>query len=338
MILVAIFGNLIAASGVGVALAMLLFIREQTRSSVVRNRIEGSEILIKRARSDAEREQLEQRKRRYGRFRIAGQPVLRHRQPVAYRTGERKSANRKYVILSMRRVQSLDVTATHVLEQIKDRLAENDAYLVFCDIPKDLPSGLKMKRFLKDTGVVRPTSKALAFRQLDEALDWVKSQTLAESPANTADVAALDVTAMPAFAKCSPESIAALEAAMTVRTIKAGKRVFKAGTPANELFIIRRGAVKLLLPIRKKEHYHLATCGPGDMVGGRRFLDASADSAHTSDAVALGDVEAYVLPHENFDALVEAHRGVAVAILKNLGSTLSNRLSVTIAELQALRG
>jgi SulP family sulfate permease len=40
------------------------------------------------------------------------------------------------VLLSMRRVQSLDVTATHVLEQIKDRLEENGAYLVFCDIPK----------------------------------------------------------------------------------------------------------------------------------------------------------------------------------------------------------
>lgn len=55
VVLVAIFGNLIAASGVGVALAMLLFIREQTRSSVVRNRIEGSEILQKRARTPAAR-------------------------------------------------------------------------------------------------------------------------------------------------------------------------------------------------------------------------------------------------------------------------------------------
>ena len=48
VILVALFVNLIAASGVGVALAILLFIREQTRSSVVRNRIEGREIFNKR--------------------------------------------------------------------------------------------------------------------------------------------------------------------------------------------------------------------------------------------------------------------------------------------------
>jgi SulP family sulfate permease len=195
-----------------------------------------------------------------------------------------------------------------------------------------------MKRFLKETGVVQPTNKAFAFRQLDDALDWVESQTLTDSQAETRSAAALDLAAMPALAACSPESIAALEAAVTVRTIKAGKRMFKAGDPANELFIIRRGMIKLLLPIRKKEHYHLATCGPGDMVGGRRFLDDSADSAHTADALALTDVEVYVLPHERFDALVEAHRSVAMAILKNLGSTLSHRLRVTITELQALRG
>jgi SulP family sulfate permease len=70
------------------------------------------------------------------------------------------------------------VTATHVLEQIKDRLEQNNAYLVFCDIPKGLPSGLKMKRFLKETGVVRPTNKAFAFRQLEEALEWVEARKL----------------------------------------------------------------------------------------------------------------------------------------------------------------
>ena len=49
IILVAIFGNLISASGVGVALAMMLFIREQARSSLVLKRIEGKDIFLKHA-------------------------------------------------------------------------------------------------------------------------------------------------------------------------------------------------------------------------------------------------------------------------------------------------
>ncbi|MDO9243207.1 MAG: SulP family inorganic anion transporter [Rhodocyclaceae bacterium] len=340
VVLVAIFGNLIAASGVGVALAMLLFIREQTRSSVVRNRIEGSEILQKRARTPAAREKLAQESSAMVVFELQGSLFFGTANQLLAAL-EPEIGQRKYIILNMRRVQSLDVTATHVLEQIKDRLEENNASLVFCEIPKDLPSGLKMKRFLKETGVVRPTNKAFAFRQLDEALDWVEAQTLAATPdqfGNGDAASTLDLTAMPAFAQCSPESIAALEAATTLRTIPAGKRVFKAGNPGNELFIIRSGRIKLLLPIRKKETYHLATCGPGDMVGGRGFLDDNTHSAHTADALALTAVEVYVLPHERFDALADAHRGVAIAILKNLGSTLAHRLRVTITELQALRG
>ncbi len=337
VVMVAVFGNLIAASGVGVGLAMLLFIREQTRSSVVRNRIEGSDILLKRARSEAERQVLQQEGSEMVVFELQGSLFFGTANQL-HAALEPEIGRRKYLILSMRRVQSLDVTATHVLEQINERLAEHDACLVFCDIPKDLPSGLKMKRFLKETGVVLPTNHAFAFRQLDEALDWVKSQTLAETAGDAQAATVLEPPVMPAFAACSAESIAALEAVMTLRSIKAGKRVFKAGSPGNELFIIRRGTVKLLLPIRKKEHYHLATAGPGDMIGGRRFLDDTPQAAHTSDALALSDVEVYVLPHEHFAALAEAHRSVAIAILKNLGNTLANRLRITIAELQALRG
>jgi len=162
VILVAIFGNLIAASGVGVALAILLFIREQTRSSVVRNRIDGREIFSRHARTAKELEKAEHERDDVVVFELQGSlffgtanQLLNALQP--------ETATRKYVILSMRRVQSLDITATHVLEQIKDQLEERGAYLVFCDIPKGLPSGLKMKRFLKDTGGGPPDQQGLCF-------------------------------------------------------------------------------------------------------------------------------------------------------------------------------
>jgi SulP family sulfate permease len=334
VILVAIFGNLIAASGVGVALAILLFIREQTRSSVVRNRIEGSEILSKRALSAEEREKLERESNGMVVFELQGSLFFGTASQLQAAL-EPETDQRKYVILSMRRVQSLDVTATHVLEQIKDRLEERNAYLVFCDIPKGLPSGLKMKRFLKETGVVRPTNKAMAFRQLDEALEWVESQALDETQADTGAATNLAARDMPIFVSCSDADIAALEAVMHIHVVKAGKRVFKAGADGDELFIVRRGVVKLLLPIRKKESYHLATASPGDIIGGMGFLDGSG---HAADAVALTDVEVYVLPRARFDELADAHPAVTITILHHLGQSLSQRLRVTTAELQALRG
>ena len=248
---------------------------------------------------------------------------------------EPETEKRKYVILSMRRVQSLDVTATHVLEQIKDRLEANNAYLVFCDIPKGLPSGLKMKRFLKDTGVVRPTNKAFAFRELDEALEWVDAREMEAAAVQVVSETPMEVRDMPILAGRSEETIKALEALLELRSIKAGKKIFKTETAGDELFFIRRGSVKVMIPIRKKEQYHLATCGSGEIIGGVGFLDSSIQG---SIAIAITDTEVYALSRASFDALAEQHRVLALSIIEHVALSLSTRLRVAIGEIQALRG
>lgn len=333
VILVAVFGNLIAASGVGVALAIILFIREQTRSSVVRNRIEGNEILSKRVRSPEDVERIERDGSGVVVFELQGSLFFGTANQL-HAALEPETGKRKYVILNMRRVQSLDVTATHVLEQIKDRLEENNAYLVFCDIPKGLPSGLKMKRFLKETGVVRPTNKAFAFRQLDDALEWLDAQEQAGTGNLSADQQ-LELRAMPLLAGCMPDALTALEAAVEIRHVKAGKRIFKAGNDCDEIFIIRRGTVKLMVPLRKKDSYHLATCGPGELIGDMGFIESAQ---HAIDALAISDCEVYVLQRERFEYLAVEHGDLMLAFFGNIARNLSTRLHATITELQALRG
>jgi SulP family sulfate permease len=206
---------------------------------------------------------------------------------------------------------------------------------VFCDIPKGLPSGLKMKRFLKETGVVRPTAKAVAFRQLDEALEWVAMRELAAAPAGEAGPAAIDLRAMAVFKDFPEASLAALEAAVEMRSIKAGKRVFKLGHEGSELFLIRSGLVKVTVPIHKKENYHLATGGPGGIVGGMSFFEGGS---HSAEAEALTDVEVYALNRERFQCLAQGHPDLALALTRSVALNLSARLHATIRELQALRG
>lgn len=333
VILVALFGNLILASGVGVALAILLFIREQSRSSVVRSRIDGTQVFAKHTPVEGHAERVEREGNETVIFELQGSLFFGTANQL-HRALEPETTTRKYVILSMRRVQSLDVTATHVLEQIKDRLEEHDAYLVFCDIPKGLPSGLKMKRFLKETGVVRPTEKAFAFRQLDEALEWVAEREAATFPAGEIRTATLVLGELPFLAGQSAEAITALGAVISTRTVKAGKRVFKTGVAGDELFIIRHGLVRIVWPVAKKDDYHLATCGPGEIIGGMAFIELGK---HGSDAVALSDVEVYVLARTHFDALLHAHPTLACALLDALSRSLAQRLRDSLQELQKLR-
>jgi SulP family sulfate permease len=334
VILVAVFGNLITASAVGVALAIILFIREQTRSSVVRNRIEGQEIASKRTRSELEPPAAEADASNMVVFELQGSLFFGTANQLQAAL-EPEASRRKYLVLSMRRVQSLDVTATHVLEQIKDTLEQHNGYLVFCDIPKGLPSGLKMKRFLKDTGVVRPTNSAFAFRQLDDALEWIESQELTDKTAQPNDTVPVELAAMPFLAGCSGEATAALAAAVELRMVKAGKKVFKAGGDSDSLYFLRRGMVKLTVPIHKKESYHLATCGPGDLIGAKGFIEVRRQAM---DALALTDVDVYVLTREQFEVLAVDYGDVAVAIMGKLARDLANRLQAAITEVQVLRG
>ncbi len=334
VILVALFGNLIAASGVGVALAILLFIREQTKSSVIRSRIEGDQLFAKNSRFGKDLESASPELLSMVVFELQGSLFFGTANQL-HQALEPETANHKYVILSMRRVQSLDVTATHVLEQIKDRLEEHNGYLVFCDIPKGLPSGLKMKRFLKDTGVVRRTNKAFAFHDLDEALEWVEAQQAQTMEQVAAEADPLDLGDIPLLAEQPPDALAALGAVVEQRSIKAGKKVFKAGVADSDLFIVRRGLVKISLPLHKKENYHLSTAGRGSIIGAMGFMDLEG---HSGNAVALTDTEVYALSRAAFNTLAEQHSAIALVILQAVARNLSNRLHITIAELQALRG
>jgi SulP family sulfate permease len=111
--------------------------------------------------------------------------------------------------------------------------------------------------------------------------------------------------------------------------------LFTAGSDDDELLIVRRGVIKITVPIHKKNSYHLINVGPGEFAGGIGFLEGSG---HATDALALTDVEVYVLPHKQFRMLAHQHPELALAIMHQVALNFATRLRVTISEVQALRG
>lgn len=329
VVLVALFGSLIAASGVGVALAILLYIREQTRVSVVRHRIAGQDIFARRP-AFAQSQPGEAAGHDAVVFELQGSLFFGTANQLL-KALEPEADVRKYVILNMRRVQSLDVTATHVLEQIKDRLEERDAYLVFCDIPKGLPSGLKMKRFLKDTGVVRPTNKAFAFRQLEDALQWLESR---EQPALLAPQVAtdsVDLQAMPWLAACSAQAVSALQAQVQLQPLAAGKKLFKRGKADDCLYFVRSGLLTLSVHRQKKVLLRLPSAAPGHVLCDTRFFQTPLPGL---EAVALTNTEVYALSKTAWEQLTKDHPALATALAGELSAYLSALLVQAVDELQ----
>jgi len=333
VIVVALTMSLIAASGVGIALAGMLFIREKISSSSVRRKVYGNQVFSKQIRLPEERAILDKRGDEAVIFEMQGSLFFGTTDQI-FTALEPELKNRKYLILDMRRVQSVDVTAAHMLEQIEDTLAERGAWLLFSQLPHSVPTGQDMAGYFSEIGLARPERHAQVFDELDDALEWVENRILAESGIAPGAQQALELREIGLFQGRKQETLADLEAAMEKRTFKAGERIFSIGDSGDELFLIRRGSVRIMLPVADKQSHHLATFGRGDFFGEMAFLDRMERSAN---AISEVDTELFILSRARFDHLTAVHRMLAISLFEGLARVLADRLRYTNAELRALQ-
>ncbi|MEO8103573.1 MAG: SulP family inorganic anion transporter [Betaproteobacteria bacterium] len=332
VVAVALTVSLIAASATGVVLAILLFIREQIGGSVVRRKSYGNQTFSRQVRLHSEMAILEKHGDAAVIFELQGSLFFGTTDQL-FSALEPELKTRTYVILDMRRVQSVDVTAAHVLEQVKDILAEHQGFLIFSRLPSNVPSGQDMQHYFDAVGLVHTQSQIRLFGDLDEAVEWVEDRIIEQATLEREDETLLDLHEIELFKGRKEETMVALEACMEKRRVKAGERIFTSGETGDELFLIRRGAVRIMLPLNNRQHIHLSTFGRGNFFGEMAFLDGAARSA---DAISHNDVELFVLSRKNFDKLANEHKMVAIKLLEGLASALSARLRYANAEMRAM--
>ncbi|HTY99058.1 MAG TPA: cyclic nucleotide-binding domain-containing protein, partial [Rhodocyclaceae bacterium] len=200
-------------------------------------------------------------------------------------------------------------------------------------MPQSLPSGRDMELYMDQVGLVRPESPVRIFEELDDALEWVEDRLIAEAALGRQAETALALAEIELFAGRKAETLAALEQCMENRSVKAGERIFARGDTGDEIFLIRRGAVRIVLPVTDKLGHHLGTFGRGAFFGEMAFLDGETRSA---DAVAFADTELYVLSRKAFDLFAEEHKKLALKLMEGVASVLATRLRYTNAEMRAL--
>jgi SulP family sulfate permease len=332
VIAVALTVSLIAASGTGIVLAILLFIREQIGGSIVRRKSYGNQTFSKQIRLHEEMRILEKSGDQAVIFELQGSLFFGTADQL-YSALEPELKTRTYVILDMRQVQSVDVTAAHTLEQVEAILAERNGFLIFSRLPHAMPSGKDMQKYFDQVGLVHGESKVKLFSDLDEAVEWVEDRIIEQAALKREDETLLELHGMELFKGRKEETLAALEACMEKRSVKAGERICAAGETGDELFLIRRGAVRIMLPISEQQAIHLSTFNRGTFFGEMAFLDGAPRSAN---AMAHTDVDLFVLRRQSFDKLAEEHKKVAIQLLEGLASILSARMRYANAEMRAL--
>ncbi len=332
VIVVALTVSLIAASATGIVLAILLFVREQIGGRVVRRKAYGNETFSKQIRPQEEMEILIAQGGKTAIFELQGSLFFGTTDQL-YTALEAELKKCTYLILDMRRVQSVDVTATHMLGQVKDALAEHGGFLIFSQIPWNLPSGRDMKQYFDQVGLVRPDSPVKVFGEMDEAIEWVENRILAQAALARVQEKPLSLNEIGLFKERKEETLSALEACMEKRSYTAGKVIFARGDTGDELFLIRRGEVRIMLPVEGGRSHHISTFGRGAFFGEMSFLDGRPRSAT---AIAYSDTDLYALSRKAFDQFSVEHKKMALNLMEALAKMLAARLRYADVEIHAL--
>ncbi len=334
VVIVAVGYNLIAAAGAGLGLAIILFIREQIRGSVIRRKVTGDRVSSKQHRLPAEQAILEQHGAQTTICELQGSLFFGTTDQL-FTELEPDLKHCRYLILDMRRVQSVDFTAAHLLEQIETILQERGGFLLFSRVPASLPTGQDLQAYFAQVGMMKGKKNVRIFETRDDALQWVEDRILAAEHAGPdggeAPLALAQIELLRGFE--ADQMLAALAPCMGERACAADETIFQGGDVGDELFLIRRGVVRIVLPLEGGKYHNLAAFGRGDFFGEVAFLDRSRRSAN---ALATTPTDLFVISRAKFDELSRAHPLVGLKIYARLARALALRLRHTDAEVRAL--
>lgn len=333
VVVTAIADDLITAAGIGVALAILLFLRDQIRGSVVHRTRLGNAVVSKKRRLPVEMEILEKKGAQTVLVELDGSlffgtadQLISEIQPLL--------PDCRYLILDMKRVRFVDFTAVHRLEQLETQLAEQNGCLILTALPRFMSSGDKFKRYLHQAGLIRKHKAVQLFDEIEAALEWTEDQIIeAEGLTHPPEEKLLDLGEIHILSKLSAEELSLLRPAAEERHYAAGENIFKQGDTGDMLYLIRNGSIKIILPLSHGKHHHLATIDQGDFFGDMAFIDQATRSA---DAIAETECHLYTLSRHAFTQLEESAPHLAEQVFVGLARVLAERLRQADREIRAL--
>jgi SulP family sulfate permease len=335
IVLVVIVANtvsLIAASAVGIGLAIFLFLSEQIHTTTIRRKNWGNKVFSSRVRSLREREILAEKGHQTLIFELQGSLFFGTTHQL-FSAIEPEIKKAKFVVLDFMRVQSMDMTASQMIERIRSNLANHQARLVLTRVPDRLPNGRNLRSYIDQMGLLSDNSTKV-FTELDQALEWIEEETLLLEGYVHPQGQGLPVAKFELFHGMGPSELEALDRCKVVRTYQEGDVVLEPTSLGRELMLISRGEVKVSLKTSTGSAIHLATLSRGQFFGEMSFLDGRAPSAYVH---ASQETEIFAIDRNAFAKLAAGSPSMSLGVMRSLALVLADRLRQTNVELREVR-
>lgn len=319
--------NIVAGVLVGVLIAVAVFAIKSSRN-VVRRHSAGTMRRSFRQRGQRETEILHSFGSAIALFELEG--------PIFFGTAERladevakHAPGARFVILDFARVNGVDATGAHVIDQIARKLEHAGGRLVIASLSEHDARRRSLERGL-------PPANAQWLPDADRALEWCEERLLAEhSRIENPGELALDEIDL--CRNLDPAEIALLREVVTRECHPRGAVLFHEGDAGDCVYLLALGAVTILLESSGKAGAakRIVTFAPGVTFGEQAILDGRPRSAA---AVCDRDVVVFALSTENLDLLRVAHPQLAIKLYQAMAQSLAARLRATTSELHHVAG
>lgn len=323
--LITVADSFIVGLAVGTVAAMALFIRDQSKAVVRRVRY-GDTCRSLRVRSAVAGVLQQEHGREIVVVEAEGSLFFGSMETLVGRLDELVE-NAGTLILDLRRVVDVDLTAAQLLRQSSLRYHEQGCHVLLANV---LP-GKALARRLLACGVDKFLPVQDWFADLDMALEAAENELLqrhglAKDALQRASFADSELAA-----GLTPEAQRILGECCTSLSLRRGEYLFHQGDPGDSLFLVAQGAVAIRLPGAGDRR--LVAFGPGALFGEMALVSGEPRSA---DAIADEDCQLLMLDSAAIKGLEDEHPEVAEACLRHLAILLSARLRDTTRQLREL--
>lgn len=330
--MITVFYDLMIAVGVGIGIAIALFIRSEIKSPVVHRRSTGRQSRSTRQRNVRATNLLDEHGERI--------VLLELRGNLFFATADRLFEDMlgdldapKWLIVHLRRVGQIDLTAIRFFKQTASRVAAHGGELLFCNLHERFGIGDDMGSALDRIAAGGGTG-VLTFNGKDEALEYAEDALLGELDCESTRIdGAVALEDNDLCRHLDADDVRILREVVVARRLEPADTLFAAGASGAEMYIVLRGTVDIRLPTTTHHHKRLASCGPGSFFGELSMLKPGPRAA---DAVATQTTELLVLARDGLRQLQDSNPATAARLLRALCEIEVARLRWSSDELQRL--
>lgn len=328
---IAIFVSLPLAIGIGVLVAILMFIRSNIKQPI-RQVIHGDRRSSRKVRPTADVELLRAHGGRIALLELDG-ALFFGTAESADQEIERLVHVSDQIVIDFERVSEVDASGARVLLQAAEAVRRHGKHLLFAGLSARNPR----TRMIRDMDVHARLADAQFFPDVDHALEYAEDRLLASLARHSADDTPLTLAQALAGSGLDADELELLGSMMIERRVAKAATIFRSGDPGDSMFILLQGQIGIWLPTAATEDAaahgrRLISFAPGVVFGDMGLL---AGAARSADAIAESDALVLELQRAAFERLVAEHPAIFGKLLLNINLLLASRVRSLSEELRA---